>query len=217
MSDDHQIWNQSVDGDWLRNSGLLSDGNFNASRSVGEAEAVESYSEQLEDPIVAAAIVEFVEREVVSKVNSECPSQDDREKLAASWKKWLEHGAEQCSIEITPGQLARLWNGCLRAAKALSPVNYWQGPLSPDVRYHLFKSIFESSREDVIERLGMLAAPAFKAFRKEAITLEGVPLRTCGDPGFLAWEGLGIKQRYGDPVREGVNHYAWKDPHEIKW
>ncbi len=143
-----------------------------------------------EDPRVVSAVVEFADSTAMKQVISRCPDQSDTEALHRAWDEEFGRAAEACPVGVTRVALAHLWSGCLAAAKAISPYNYWTGWTSPGARAALFRhSIFPECRVNPLYRAGALAARHFKAGRGEPYTLEGVPLRTCGDDSFLAWAG----------------------------
>lgn len=137
------------------------------------------------DPRRVAAIVEYAEI-AMGKVNQEVPDQSDSAALEAAWRKHFGEASDKAGVSTDV--LMRLWSGCLAAAKALSPTNYWIGPVGFHYRYSIWRNqIFPTCKADDVYRAGALAAPFFKLFRRERITLNGVPLRTCDDPSFVAW------------------------------
>lgn len=148
-----------------------------------------SWEELLQDAGATAALVEWVDAGAMRRIILRCPDQSDARALEEAWREEFERASDECSVRVPAGVLMQVWSGCLAAAKAISPTNYWIGPISPWFRYNLFRfSVFPECRRNDLYRLGALAAPAFKAWRREPVTRAGISLRTCGDPSFVLWE-----------------------------
>lgn len=174
----------------------MSDGNLGVHR---EAEAQEDAAVALSgesaplplfyfDPAAVAALVELADVTALPEVNRRCPDQSDPDLLRKVWDEEFSKIVGSCPAGVTKTDLMQLWSGCLAAAKAISPTNYWIGGITPWMRFNLFKySIFPKCRRSHLYCLGALGARHFKAWRREAFTMAGVPLRTCGLPDFMSW------------------------------
>lgn len=177
-----------------KNLGIFREVNDETSSSdeTGSKKSIPTFAR---DPMLVAAVVEQVDVTAMKRIIAACYDQSDLEKLTMIHEQEFKQASEKCAFEITPNALMSLWSGCLSAAKAISLDNYWIGSISPWFRFNLFEySVFPACREDPVFRLGALAAPYFKAWRQEPITLEGVPIRTCRDADFMAWASApGVK------------------------
>jgi hypothetical protein len=70
--------------------------------------------------------------------------------------------------------LLRLWSGCMDAAKTIA-LETRAGPNSERDRTERAPVLDERSKHDPIYAAGVVAAPSFKAGRKERYSLKGVP------------------------------------------
>ncbi len=139
------------------------------------------------DPAVCAALVEWADVQALQRINT-VENWRSEEALTAAWDREFARAAKECPIPISMSTLMQVWSGCLATAKAISVSNYHTGWISPWFRYNLFKhAIFPECRRSPLYRAGAVAAPVFKRWRREPITTDGIPLRTCGDPAFMGW------------------------------
>lgn len=140
------------------------------------------------NPCITSAIVEYIDAGAMKRIISECRDQSDYKQLRKIHIREFKRAATEISISIDHITLSEIWTGCLSAAKGISPINYWIGPITPWHRFNIFKFIvFPLCQINRAYKLGALAAIHFKAWRQEPITLEGVPLRTFNDPDFNKW------------------------------
>ena len=170
----------------------MEDANLSIHNDIGEPEDEEINNINLDvfkDPCVTSAIVEYVDTGAMKRIINECYDQSDYERLRRIHVKEFKRAAREISIEIDYTTLSDIWTGCLSAAKAISTVNYWTGPISPWFRFNLFKYIiFPKCTVNSVYKFGALSAIHFKAWRQEPISLDGVPLKTFSDPDFNRWK-----------------------------
>lgn len=140
------------------------------------------------DPQIVSALVELADATAMREIIRRCPDQSDGDGLQKAWDEEFAKTVESCSLEVSKTDLMQLWSGCLAAAKAISPTNYWIGPITPWMRFNLFKySVFPECRRSPLYLAGALAARHFKAWRKEPFTMAGIPFRTSGILEFMSW------------------------------
>lgn len=140
------------------------------------------------DPQIVSALVELADVTAMPEIIRRCPDQSDAVALQTAWDEEFAKTVESCSMDVSKTDLMQLWSGCLAAAKAISPTNYWIGPITPWMRFNLFKySVFPECRRSPLYLAGALSARHFKAWRKEPFTMAGIPFRTSGILEFMSW------------------------------
>jgi hypothetical protein len=170
----------------------MTDGNLSVHNDIIELDNKEKDDvclDYFKDPCVTSAIVEYIDMGAMKTIINECYDQSDYNQLQRIHIREFKKAAEELPIDVDYMTLSDIWSGCLSAAKAISTVNYWIGPISPWFRFNLFKHlIFLECRTNLAYKLGALSAIHFKAWRKEPISLKGVPLKTCNDFDFSKWQ-----------------------------